>query len=437
MTIKSNLTAAKNFLQLLWRYREARALRFHTRDALGQHQAAKIATHLAWVAKSSPYYANYAEKPLDQWPVIDKAEWMRSFDSMNTAGLTLAEVQGLALKAECTRDFAPTLGDYTVGLSSGTSGTRGVFVASSAERAQWAGLALARLLPGKLFNGERVAFFLRANSNLYTTVASPWLTFRFFDLVADFEQHLDPLQAYRPTVIVAPAQVLAQLALAQRDRRLALPKTRVISVAEVLEASDKELLEQTFGAPEQIYQATEGFLGYTCPSGSLHLNEEYLHIEPCWVDAEHSRMMPIITDFTRKTQPLIRYKLNDVLAVNRTPCACGNPSLVLSHIEGRNDDMLVLPGPAGQVAVFADAMSRLLLQVLPLDMDYRLSQVGDAHLHLRCPLTVSDGEKALSHLQQLLPKLGVDVSRMSFEHTCDAVAFDPTVKRRRIMRVPA
>lgn len=435
--ITRTIASIGNFLRVLTRYREALKLQFSTPESLRTHQKARLVEHLAWVAKNSPFYAPYAGLPLEQWPIIDKATWIGRFDEINTAGLELSQVQSIALKAEQTRDFAPTLGDYTVGLSSGTSGSRGVFVASSLERAQWAGLALARLLPNRLFAGERVAFFLRANSNLYTTVASPWLTFRFFDLLATFDEQLPQLQAYRPTVIIAPAQVLGQLAIAQRDGKLTLPRTRTISVAEVLEPSDRALLEQTFGPPEQVYQATEGFLAYTCPHGSLHLNEEFLHVEPCWVDVERTRMMPIITDFTRRTQPLIRYKLNDVLAVSHSRCSCGNPSTVLSHIEGRNDDMLILPGRTGPVPVFADALSRLLLQVLPMDKDYRLTQTSETSMTLQCVLEPEDGDAVLAYLKSSLPSLGVDSRRIRLELDHREIPFDPSVKRRRIRKLTA
>ncbi|AFD24661.1 Coenzyme F390 synthetase FtsA [Deinococcus gobiensis I-0] len=73
------------------------------------------------------------------------------FDTLNTAGLHLEEVRRAALRAEESRDFSPEVvtpaGRFTVGLSTGTSGTRGVFVVGRAERLAWAGVMLRRLLP--------------------------------------------------------------------------------------------------------------------------------------------------------------------------------------------------------------------------------------------------------------------------------------------------
>jgi len=51
-----------------------------------------------------------------------------------TAGIRLEGAWKLALTAERMRDFSTTLHGLTVGLSSGTSGSRSVFLASAAER---------------------------------------------------------------------------------------------------------------------------------------------------------------------------------------------------------------------------------------------------------------------------------------------------------------
>ena len=106
-------------------------------------------------------------------PPVGKAEMMADFDRFNTAGVRLADALAVALAAERSRDFAPLLpGGIAVGLSSGTSGNRGVFLAAPAERDEWAGTMLARVLPGPLWAAHRVAFFLRASSALYTRLGS-------------------------------------------------------------------------------------------------------------------------------------------------------------------------------------------------------------------------------------------------------------------------
>ena len=356
---------------------------------------------------------------------------------MNTEGVTLAQAMEAAMAAEHSRDFTPAVGDITVGLSSGTSSRRAVFTVSPREKAQWAGVMLAKALPDGLFSGEKVALFLRANSNLYTAVRSPWLTFAFYDLFAPFDSLCAQLARYQPSVIVAPAQVLRQLALRVIDGSLALAPKKVISVAEVLEAQDRALIVQAFGAVHEIYQATEGFLASSCEHGVLHLNEEYVHIEPQWLDAEQRRFVPVITDFTRMTQPIVRYRLDDILIARATPCPCGRATRAIDGIEGRCDDLLLLPCARGgaPVAVFADVLTRAFAQALPPDADYRLLQSGDSALQLHAALDAAGLAALRAHLDAVLRGLGVAIDALAWTTSGELPAFDPTMKRRRIRRL--
>jgi putative adenylate-forming enzyme len=238
-------------------------------------------------------------------------------------------------------------------------------------------------------------------------------------------------------VIVAPAQVLRQLALRVIDGSLALAPKKVISVAEVLEAQDRALIVQAFGAVHEIYQATEGFLASSCEHGVLHLNEEYVHIEPQWLDAEQRRFVPVITDFTRITQPIVRYRLDDILVARATPCSCGRATRAIDGIEGRCDDMLLLPSARGgaPVAVFADVLTRAFAQALPPDADYRLLQSGDAALQLHAALDDAGLAALRDHLATVLRGLGVAVDGLAWTTSGELPPFDPTMKRRRIRRL--
>ncbi len=59
---------------------------------------------------------------------------MTHFDRMNTAGLQLEALLACARRSETDRNFTPKVGKYSVGLSTGTSGRRGVFVVSPQEQ---------------------------------------------------------------------------------------------------------------------------------------------------------------------------------------------------------------------------------------------------------------------------------------------------------------
>ena len=200
----------------------ARFRRFRDRATLEAYQESRIQQMLTDILPRSPYTAQrLPNQDVRRWremPIIGKTEMMEHFDTLNTAGLHLQDAFDLAAHAEDNRTFEPTLHGYTVGLSSGTSGSRGVFVVSPSERALWAGEQLAHWLPAIPWKKERIAFFLRANSQLYGTLGSRHIHFQFFDLAIPLEQHIDTLNRMNPTFLTGPPSVLAWLARQQKTR---------------------------------------------------------------------------------------------------------------------------------------------------------------------------------------------------------------------------
>ncbi|QME72685.1 CoF synthetase [Escherichia fergusonii] len=420
-------------LAFLWRYFRTRRLRFTDRQALENWQAKRLHQFRQNVLSKSPWFQRYLALPFNQWPLMDKALMMTHFDEMNTAGLKLDELLACAMRSEQSRDFKPSVGKFSVGLSSGTSGRRGLFVVSPHEQQMWAAGVLAKVLPDGLFAKERVALFLRADNNLYQNVKNRWLSLDFYDLLAPFQAQLKLLQQRAPTIIVAPAQVLRALALAVIAGELTLKVKKVISVAEVLEPQDRELLRSVFSNVGEIYQATEGFLASTCRCGTLHLNEEFVHIEPQWLD-EH-RFVPIVTDFTRTTQPIVRYRLDDVLVASEQPCPCGSATMAIVRIEGRQDDQLQLPTRSGDIrTVFADACSRVLAMTLPLTADYRLLQTGAAQLTLIADCEPGMLEHCREALNTLFMRQNIAVGQLIWSLESQPVPVAFTAKRRRIVR---
>ena len=414
-------------------------LRFRDRAAFDAWQQRRVQRFLDKHLPRSPFYRQYAGQPLSALPIVDKQAMLAHFDGMNTAGITLDEAAQAGLAGETTRDFTPELRGITVGLSSGTQGTRGVFLVSPEERSRWAGIMIARALPPQsmrqLLAGLRpvkVAFFLRANSNLYTTLKSRRVDFRFYDLLAGVDCHVAALASQQPDLLVASARVLGRLAELALAGDLPIRPKRAIAVAEVLEPDDKARIEQAFGMPvHQLYQCTEGFLGYTCGAGVLHLNEEFVHIEPEWLDEEKTRFVPIVTDFSRTTQLVVRYRLGDVLRVRTVPCTCGAAGRAIEAIEGRCDDILWLRRAGGAIpAPLYPDMVRQAVTASPVALpDYRIEQHDPVWR-----LAVAD-EAPMSYaalvtaLQRLAARHGLTApvfQQMPFADT------GPDIKRRRI-----
>ena len=348
--------------------------KFKSRKRLERYQQRQIKKQLNFFKSYSPYFQKFNGKTFEELPYMNKKVMMDNFDEMNTVGISKDDALKLAIDSEKSRDFSEKLNNYSVGLSSGTSGHRGVFVLSDDEIATWVGGMMAKMLPkGKIF-GTKVAFFLRADNNLYESSNSRVLKFEFFDILKSMEENITRLQEFQPTILVAPPSVLLILAEAVKTKKLSIDPIRIISVAEVLTEKDEQYLKKVFKQKliYQVYQCTEGFLGYTCEYGSLHLNEDVVAIEKEYLDNE--RFTPVITDFVRKTQPIVKYRLNDILVEGKRPCKCGTSMTRLKRIEGRMDDVFEFDGVnSGIVKVFPDFISRVVLYV-PKIKNYRVVQ---------------------------------------------------------------
>lgn len=207
---------------------------------------------------------------------------------------------------------------------------------------------LAKALPS-LREPARVALVLRSGGPLYQAVHGGRITFCYVDLALPPDAIAERLQAFAPTVLAAPPQVLDDLAARRSSvSRPDLAPHTIYSIADVLDDDVAARVASGFGCPaRQIYQATEGFLGISCEHGTLHLNEDLVHVEREVIDQSSGRFTPVITDLYRTTQAIIRYRLNDVLLPGVPDCPCGSAFATVARVEGRADDVLWLPDQAG------------------------------------------------------------------------------------------
>lgn len=373
----------KSVSTLLWHYLLTKYVRrFNNRKELLEWQDKKVRSFLQEILPKSQFYRDcYKGLEIRHWqqfPIIDKSMMMAKFDQLNTVNIKKSEAFTFAIEAEKTRNFSSTLRGYTIGLSSGTSGNRGLFIVSQQEQQAWAGTILAKALPQSILRQQRIVFFLRANSNLYETVKRQHIQFEYFDLFNPVvENHIERLNQVAPTILIAPPSMLRLLADAKLRGYLNIAPIKIISVAEVLDPLDETYIRDCFDRKiHQLYQCTEGFLGNTCEYGTLHLNEDILVIQKDYIDQDAGKFMPIITDFNRKTQPIVRYRLDDILTERPTPCSCGSVLTALESVEGRRDDIFWLPNQTGErlMPMFPDFIRRAIIMASDEIKDYMVVQ---------------------------------------------------------------
>jgi len=329
-------------LLTLWRYLRT-PKKFKSRYQIERWQKKRIVKHVKYIRNNSKFYANHwrgiKDEDWQQFPLLDKATMMKNLADLLTRDIDLSEAFDVAKNAEVTRDFSPRIGDLSIGFSSGTSGSRGVHIVSDKEAGNWAGFMLARGLGGNIIGKHHVALFLRANSNNYGTIGSKRIKFSFFDLLKPMEQLQKEVEMANPTELIAPPSVLRYLA----DNNCKINPKRIISAAEVLDPIDEKIISEYFSQiVHQFYTSTEGEIAATCELGTLHLNESIMHIGKQWVDEENGLFQPILTDFMRTTQPIIRYLQNDILVLQKEGCKCGDARTAISQVMGRSDDVFYL-----------------------------------------------------------------------------------------------
>ena len=175
-------------------------------------------------------------------------------------------------------------------------------------------------------------------------VAMRQLYMSSYHLAPDLIPHyLDALRRYRIVYIAAYSSAVH--ALAQQILRLGrrdLKMQAVYTNAEPLDQEQRHTISQAFQCPvRETYGMVETVAAASeCPSGRLHQWPEVGHIE-----VEQDTTELICTGLLNPDMPLIRYRVGDrgQLVSTAMTCECGRALPLLSHIEGRTDDLLFTP----------------------------------------------------------------------------------------------
>ncbi|MFA5750377.1 MAG: F390 synthetase-related protein, partial [Candidatus Shapirobacteria bacterium] len=302
--------------------------------------AAYATTHSAFFKN---LYAGIDPGAFSSLPTVNKKIMMDHLTEYNTVGLTKNEILDFCLEVERTKDFSKRLKGFNVGMSSGTSGNKGVEIVSLEEETYMKAAFFARFDFPK-HEKMRLAFILR--------VSTPAFSFNRFGHSLTYVSQLNPsneiirqLEAIQPTVVSAPPSMLKLIAREVETGTCAIHPKRLVSYAEILYPDVKEYLAKVFScAVHEVYKCTEGPIAISCRHGRLHINEDLVLIETL---NRNGTVTPpgqpcqklIVTDLHKTSQPIIRYELNDIITVSTEACPCGSSFRVIERIQGRSDDL--------------------------------------------------------------------------------------------------
>lgn len=394
-------------------------------ERLRAHQRQRLLAIVRYAATHSPYYRErFAgielsdDLDLRALPRLDKATMLDHFDDLVTdRRLTLAGVEQhlTELEGSNPRTEPMLFDEYRAMASGGTSGRRGVFIYGRADwRETLAGVGLCW---GAYFDSSprlprRRLAAITADNPLH--MSGRWnrsLDVGFhrmlrLDARAPIGDLVEALNAFQPEGINTYASIAALLAERQLAGELRIAPRVLGTSGEVLTAEMRERIVAAWGRqPFNYYGASEtGLIATECDHhAGLHVLEEQVQLEV--VDDEY-RPVPagepgarlLLTNLFNRTQPLIRYELNDLITVSPEPCPCGRPFPLLETVGGRSDDVLELPAAEGGTIKVHPVTLRSPLAGIGVLSEYRIVyRAGE--LRVEAVLAGADGRQACSEIE--------------------------------------
>ncbi len=372
-------------LRLLHTLEQLRKHENWTRQQLEAYQAGALHHLRQYAYERSPFYQKFHKgltgQPLHELPILTKALMMEHFDELVTdRSLHLKEVRAFATQGEAGQRYKNR---YWVNATSGSSGQPGFFLFDEAE---WTYI-LASFARGQEWSGVRINLTQRQrmatvasispwhmSSQVSATVKSWWRPSLRVPASQPLSKTVDELNGWQPEVLIAYASMARILAEEQLAHRLHINPKIVYVASEVLTAQTRKRAAEAWSdEPFNQYAATE-----TASIAAEHQSCRHMHFFEDLVITEnvdeHNRPVPpgeygakiLVTTLFSRTQPLIRYEINDSIRVSTKSHDCGMPFAVLDSIQGRVEDTLTLPSLSGGEVTIRPLVLNRIMDIVPV-----------------------------------------------------------------------
>ena len=421
-----------DMLMLLKTLRAIRQLRAHeawTRPQLEAHQTQALQDLRAYAYAHSPFYQRFHQglfdRPLNELPVLTKAMLMEQFDDLVTdRAIHLEAVRAFAGERLDGRLF---LSRYRVTATSGSSGHPGFFLFDEPE---WLAI-MASFARGQEWSGARINLSPRRKMATVASI-SPWHTSSQVAATAQtawtpsirlpasdsLESIVQRLNDWQPDMLIGYASMARILAEEQSAGRLHIHPSKTFTSSEVLTDETRRRIKSAWGdEPFNQYGATEtaDIAAEREECRRMHLFEDLVIAEV--VDEAYRPVPPgvygakvLVTTLFSRTQPLIRYELNDSIRLSTETCSSGHVFGIVDGIQGRVEDTLRLPALAGGRATVEPLVFNRIMDILPIT-SWQVAQADDDGLTLLVTAPHGDfaSEALMRQLTQSLADQGVAV----------------------------
>lgn len=162
----------------------------------------------------------------------------------------------------------------------------------------------------------------------------------------NMKYYVDELRRKQPPWLHGYPSLLALLAsyILETKSDLGYQVKKISIGAENLLQNQIDLMEKAFGVrPNQHYGMTEAVANISqCKKGNLHVDEDFAVAEFI-ADEANQRYRIVGTNLSNLATPLLRYDVNDMVnTIDHDDCNCGLPGRVVSGIDGREEDYIIL-----------------------------------------------------------------------------------------------
>ncbi len=372
--------------------------RFYTKRQIQAYQFKAIQKNFTLAQAKSSYYASYNEgKNFLTWgdffalPIIDKTILMNHFDELNSAGLKRMDVEAYACDKEARKDYTGYYKDrYVVGLSSGTSGNKGLYLTDKALTKKLPFVFLARSGLSLKYLPFKIMFCLRVFSQGFADINSPLIKLNYVSTMTPIDQVIREINRQKINILMAPPSFV-RLLIPHREE-INHPFSCIVCYAEVLTKEEKEKFKNVFNCQViEIYQASEGQIASACKAGNLHINEDLVFVELMdekgkVVDQSGIPGQIVVTNLINTVQPLFRYRMNDWIVL-KDSCPCGSHYRIIDHIIGRQDDVMMFTTLDHKLQhVFPDLISRWIITYSNEIREFKViqSEVNAMELMIDC-----------------------------------------------------
>lgn len=347
-------------------------------------------------------------------PFVDKQIVMDNYDEL-VCSPELKKKDLLDFIADPNQLNKKYQGRYVIVHSSGSSGNTGIFAYDDKDFNNINVIFMKYVynIPLLKMLRQKIAFLGATGGHYaaFTSIARTCdyhISFLPLSVETPLDEVITKLNSFQPTFLLAYSSMLEETAKAKMDGVLKISPGAVYSGGEKLLHSQAKTIKAAFDiAPHSIYGASESVIigADTSHEEGMYLFSHFVIMETlndqdqAVGNNEYGR--GVLTNLYNYSQPLIRYRMDDILSIDRQPANAHLPFERINDIEGRAEDFLEFEKNGKRVFIHPLIFVEFYVNGLK-----QLQIIKDSAYHLTLRVSLEDrGEQILREIRQKMQEI--------------------------------